>query len=1060
MLPIDHMPQHLTPEQAAAYRHLRGAYVGPEGGENETLTGIPSLQYIAGMLFPIEDEMPEEQTTSDVEEGDLEESIEPLAEDWRPSSAAISFVTDASTLRVHLGFGCYQLSTNGDREVWSRSPSYFGQVEFTPDGPNEAIRLVSGIEVEVGCRWRQYGPHRLLTVHVRNRSRVDPALPAREARHAGARLTMYQVDLAVETVGGVIHDYDPGRNIDTDEESEELRLRYRKRRTFAVGHGLAARWEPRSAGDCTAVWLDSMPAHVVRDVKGRSYPPGHPAAAALSLDTLASIDDDPEGIGRLLDAFVGDFASWVASERGRIDEFGGSRQAAALRLVERSESVLRRMQEGVRVLTEDSLTRRAFSLAMRAMALQMRQISAARSGINAPTEPSWRPFQLGFLLTAIASTVDERHDDRELVDLIWFPTGGGKTEAYLGLAAVEMFLRRLRFGARGAGTAVITRYTLRLLTSQQFQRSASLICAMEILRRQDPALRGMPEFTIGLWVGNSVTPGTREEAQDAWKRLLKATSPSDVNMFQLTHCPWCLTPLLPARYTPDEDAYGVACPAGRVLLRCVDASCPFSSELPVVVVDEDIYQDPPTFLLGTVDKFAQLQFKPGAGRLLGLGTSFRPPSLLIQDELHLLSGPLGTTVAAFEAAMHVLLSRRGTRPKVVASTATIRASAEQIRGLYGREVALYPPAGLDEESSYFSQEDTEGHGRLYLGVMPQSLPQATALVAVSSPLFELPEVTTEPGAAADALDRYWTSVLYHNSLRELGRTATLVSDDVNSRLDTRAARLGLDARRIPSSRIIELTSRKTSTELRSDLGRLEAGHSHPDAADAVLSSNMLSVGIDVSRLSLMLMVGQPKTTSEYIQATSRVGRGRVKGIVVSLFRANRARDRSHFESFQSFHEALYRAVEPTSVTPWSSSSRAKSLPGIVVTLARQGIPDLGPNEAAGRFRKSDPHSGGALREMLDELLARVDASDPAESHRTKEELVRLVAQWDHRASDPDSPPLQYQRRRFTKRNDSNVLLKDFAEAGPGWVTANSMRSVEPNSAIEIREPFVREASSD
>lgn len=326
------------------------------------------------------------------------------------------------------------------------------------------------------------------------------------------------------------------------------------------------------------------------------------------------------------------------------------------------------------------------------MRLQMRQASINRDGST--PEPRWRPFQLGFLLVALASTLDDTHDERELVDLIWFPTGGGKTEAYLGLAAIEIFRRRLSDGPAGGGTAVLTRYTLRLLTSQQFQRAASLVCAMELLRRRDrigdPRAKGMAPFSIGLWVGNEVTPGTRRDAKAALERLRRAARPEEANQFQVESCPWCATPLLPSIRSSRLTEYGVRMVGRDIVIHCVNPSCEFSDEIPVCVVDETLYETPPTILLATVDKFARLQFRPEAGRLLGLNTAFRQPSMIIQDELHLLSGPLGTTVAAFDAVIQMLLSAGGSTPKIIASTATIRASDEQVQGLYGRPVALYP----------------------------------------------------------------------------------------------------------------------------------------------------------------------------------------------------------------------------------------------------------------------------------------------------------------------------------------------------------------------------------
>ena len=1057
-MPIDFRPAHLTGEQEAAYLHLRRAYEGPEGGGDEVITADPSLQYAVGMLFPKAAELPETETDThaDVDSGDTEE---PLAEEWRPSSAAISFVTDATTLTAELSFGVYIPQGDGKKVQWSRTQVDTDPWTLTRGSPGPELRSVAGVDVEVGCRWRPYAGRWLVTVHVRNQSpgaTGDSTTPdAQRAKHqANTRLTMFQLAFAVSTVDGEVHEYDRDDRFMTDAESRELHLRFRHRRTLAVGHGLAARWIDHPEAPCTKVWLDAVPAHVVRDVSADILDEGTPAASALSIETLSLLTASPETVVPLLEAFVDAYAAWVESQRDEAAAMSGSSREVALRILGRAEAAEDRMREGVRLLSPGSgetHVREAFRLAMVAMRMQMEQLSRAR-GATQVSPPRWRPFQLGFLLTALASTADERHVDRALVDLIWFPTGGGKTEAYLGLAAFEMFLRRLRHGSKGGGTAVITRYTLRLLTSQQFQRAASLICAMEVLRHQESSLAGLPRFTIGLWVGDEVTPKDRKDAEKARNRMLEADFPGEVNQFQLTDCPWCLTPLLPERRVDDTSRYGVKSSGGLVTLGCVNAACHFHEELPVLVVDQDLYENPPTFLLGTVDKFAKLQFVPEAGRLLGLGVPYRQPSLLIQDELHLLSGPLGTTVAAFEAAIQVLLQQRSASPpKIVASTATIRSSDDQVRGLYGRSVALYPPAGLRDDESFFSRENRSSPGRLYIGLMPQSLPQATALVAAAAPLFELPQATSGIGSDKDA---YWTTVLYHNSLRELGRTSTLLSDDVDSRLATRAARLGLTHRSLQTGGIIELTSRHTSGELRSDLRRLERRWTDLSAVDAVLSSNMLSVGIDVSRLALMLMVGQPKTNAEYIQATSRVGRGVVKGIVVTLFRPSRARDRSHFETFQSFHSALYKAVEPTSVTPWSPSSRERSLPGCLVTLARQGIPAIAPNANAGMIL--DSRTDAHLAELLEDFMAHISAADPREIVRASAHLDKLLGEWKEKARSAGDSALPYMA--FGSRTHSvEALLRDFGSSGTGWEVGRSMRSVDPTTAIQINEPRVREA---
>lgn len=1053
----------LTSAQQLVLDHLRAAYVGPDGGPDEIVTNLPNRQYAVGMLYPLPDTSappdagiaelsePDDDVDADVEStGEIEEDGAgvPIAEDWRPSSVAISFVTDRPEVRCILGGATYEPVVDDGPPPWARRPFTFDDMALRKDeGPH--VLSAGGLPIEVGARWRPYGGAYLVTLHVR-----VLATSTGDDKQDAARM-LYMVALRVSPAnGGRFLDYDPTRSFDLDEESAELRLRYRNRKVYAVGHGLAADWTLED-GLCTEVRLEPVPSFVVPAVETTAFDEGTPEAEALSLQYLAQLDTRTDEVLASLDVFVTAFETWVVDERARVDEFGED-AATADRIVARSEDTLRRMCATVEMLRapERDALRTAFALGMAAMRLQMRQ--AAISHGRTEDEPQWRPFQLGFLLVALASTVDDTHADRDLVDLIWFPTGGGKTEAYLGMAAIEIFHRRLVHGTGGGGTAVITRYTLRLLTAQQFQRAASLVCAMELLRMPGPLadsrVAGMARFSIGLWVGNQVTPGTRRDAKAALERLYKAARPEEANQFQVESCPWCGRAILPAARNADRDVYGVSLVGRDVVVHCTDQACEFAKELPVAVVDEVLYENPPTILLATVDKFARLQFKPEAGTLLGLGTVFRQPSLVIQDELHLLSGPLGTTVAVFDAVIQTLLAVGGSAPKIVASTATIRASEDQVRGLYGRSVVLYPPSGLDDDRTFFSQPVASGEGRLYVGLMPQSLSQVSAVVSAASPLIEIPQVLEESPDVEVNRDAYWTAVMYHNSLRELGRTGTLVVDDVNGRLETRADRLGIPLREVRAGRVLELTSRRGPEELPNDLRELRRRIDESnDAVDVVLSSNMLSVGIDIPRLALMLMVGQPKTASEYIQATSRVGRGDVRGVVTTLFRSNRARDRSHFETFRAYHEALYRSVEPTSVTPWSLASRDRSLPGALVMLVRLMMPVLAAHDAAVRLDLDDASQEVTLDEIVDRFVAVVSRSERIEADDTRAELQRLLRDWDRRARDAreSGGELRYERNKA----EDVALLRRIEQQGAGWVVGDSMRSVEPNVAVEIHEPF-------
>lgn len=1048
----------LTSAQSVVLDHLRSSYAGPENGPDEVVTNLPSKQYAVGMLFPAEadnagvDGQDQPAPADDgfngrmATDGEVEEpgASVPIAEDWRPSSVAISFVTDLPSVSCDLSGGTYRRVEADGPPRWRRQPFQFAQFVLTKDVPTHQLDA-AGVPVELGSRWRGAGDGYLVTVHVRVRA------TATGEDRTDAESMLYQVALGVTPDDqGRIREYDTTKGFDLDDEAAELRLRYRGRKIYAVGHGMAADWT--LDGDrCTSVRLNPVPSFVVPAVETTGFKPGTAEGQALRLENLARIDTAPDEVIGSLDAFVDAFEQWVIRERARADTFEGDDNNVARQIVERSAVARDRMRDAVDMLRspDHAKLRLAFALGMEAMRLQLRQAALGRGEVE--PRPAWRPFQLGFLLVALASTMDEKHPDREMVDLIWFPTGGGKTEAYLGLAAIEIFRRRIADGFAGGGTAVITRYTLRLLTAQQFQRAASLVCAMELLRRTDLRARSMAPFSIGLWVGNDVTPGTRRDAKASLDRLYKAARPEEANQFQVEGCPWCGTALLPQARSADRRKYGVRQEGHDVVIHCPSPSCEFHDELPVGVVDDQIYEAPPTILLATVDKFARLQFKPDAGRLLGLGTPYQQPSMIIQDELHLLSGPLGTTVALFDAVFQILLAAAGSRPKIVASTATIRASDDQVRGLYGRPVALYPPSGLDDDRTFFSRPVSSGEGRLYVGLMPQSLSQVSAVVAAAAPLIEIPEVLASASGLSVSRDAYWTAVMYHNSLRELGRTGTLVVDDVNGRLEPRAERLGLPLRRVRADRVLELTSRRGPEELPNDLRELGRGVEESDhAVDVVLSSNMLSVGIDIPRLALMLMVGQPKTTAEYIQATSRVGRGGTRGVVTTLFRSNRARDRSHFETFRGYHEALYRSVEPTSVTPWSVASRKRSLAGAVVALLRNTVSALSPNDGAGRLDLDDPAMMRVVSHCVEGLAKMIERSDAIEVDDTRNQMWEILRNWDRRArlAREAGSKLLYDR----SRPDEAALLKRFGQSGEGELVADSMRSVEPNVAVEVREP--------
>lgn len=1024
---------------------LRGRYFGPASGEQEMVRTRPDRAYLVGTLYPQESSSipdPAEPDTAlddarDVDDDDPDELV--AASTWRPASMAVSFLHDAPLIECSVFAATYgrvesalkdataavgvddaaaavdAVDEGDERDSWVREPLHASHVVLDADAQTQE-QLFDG-RLMIAVRTRRFGGLRLSTVSVRNLRHGAP-----DESQPSIENCLFQVRFECATVDGRVHPYPSASAVQLDKEAQELALRYRGLEPLAVGHGVAATWD-REGAVVTRVVAEPLPVATVQLARAREDADD----PVFDMGWLASEDTNEEELRRRLFGLVNRFGEWVKAQRSAADDEQGALEGAAVRIAERAECVERRMRGSVKALFEDPDLLMSFRLANRAMRDQMRRPGARKPRL----QPRWRPFQLAFVLLALESTADPDHLDRETVDLIWFQTGGGKTEAYLFLTAFELVRRRLRHGVDGGGTAVITRYTLRLLTTQQFQRAASLICALELIRGGHPVLKHLPGFSIGLWVGGETTPNSYKDAYEWMKPIRGAKRP--VNRFQLDRCPWCESALLPQQWTSDAGRYGVRASTGHFEFFCPDSACAFHDLLPVQVVDEGLYSDPPSVLLATVDKFAQLAWRDDAGRLLGRGVPVEPPSLVIQDELHLLSGPLGTTVAVYEAAIEALIGWAGVRPKVVASTATIRASVSQVSGLFGRPVALFPPSGIKHDDDFFSEPDPD-RSRIYVGLMPQAHTPSYATVRAAGELLQAP-VSSE--LSDPELDSYWTVVGYHHSFRELGRTLTLVRDDVVNLLRARGADGHL--RELRSDGTLELTSRLQPADLVDTLRRMEQSVTSDDVVDFVACTNMLSVGIDVGRLGLMLMNGQPKTNAEYIQATSRVGRAAVPGVVITLFRSSRARDRSHYEGFFGFHEALYRGVEPTSVTPWSRRSRERSLAAALIILMRHGAGLSGNGDA----RDFDAQSAGAkkARKALETVIAGVDVR---ELDAAQGELDDLVHEWTRRAREQraNGAAFEYYSKKEAR------LMRHALSDGDGWDVMDSMRSVEHMVRIE------------
>jgi hypothetical protein len=1041
-------------QRAAVVDFIRAQIMGPVTGSDEVLDEPPTTRYIVGILYPrevstdvaLEGEETEEVDGADTDDlfGDLADDPVALASQWMPSSVGISFYAEAPALDLHVDGAAYaEIAPGGTAKGWRRAPLGNGEpvrVVAPVNGSRvRETRHVLSDRARLDVFWRRSGEGHLVTVTLVNgRSHEGEGYPA-----AGDAIA--QAGLRVEAVNGRIAEYPDVELLSLDEEERELALQYRRNRTYAIGHGAAADWMEQEPGSAAWVAVDFVPAYETPQLVPKSE-----TRDVLDLERLERDGQDAAWLETGLASFVDEYREWIRALPSAHSDIPTWLTPSRDRIMSRLTEAADRMDAGVQLLTRDTpdaaRCRKAFALANGVVLKAMRHGKddlAGRPHTRGEVELpgsylglgySWRPFQLAFQLLALPSMSDDAHSDRSLVDLLWFPTGGGKTEAYLGLAAYAIFLRRLRDPDATEGTVVLTRYTLRLLTAQQFQRAATVVCAAELARREDEQLLGSEPIDIGLWVGRDATPNDLAKARTDLADLREAERPT--SPFQLDRCPWCGTRLAPERRSDDDADWGIEVGNDDFRFSCPHDACPFHGSIPANVVDEVLYRRPPTFLIATVDKFARLAWVPEAGVFLG-GSGYPAPSLIIQDELHLLSGPLGTTVGLYEAAIESVITANGARPKVIASTATIRRADAQSLGLFGRHASVFPPPGLEADDSYFSRTDPDLPGRLYLGVMSQSTTPTFSLVHLAAAVAEAP-IALRDSLDDEATDAYWTQVVYHNSLRELGKTVTLARDDVPARIRVISSDEAL-MREIGDDSVEELTSHVPGERLPAILGRMAVRRDEGDALDLVACTNMLSVGVDVPRLGLMIVNGQPKTTSEYIQATSRVGRSSERpGLVIALYSATKPRDRSHYESFRGYHGSLYRHVEPSSVTPFALPSRSRSLHAAIVILARHLL-GAADNDAAASFDPHAPETATAIAK----ILTIVDKVDPRERPATEKHVDRLLAEWSERRD--EDGPLRYSTRGRAQRS----LLKDFGANGDGWNTLHSMRNVDRTCRVRV-----------
>ncbi|MGA7329278.1 MAG: DISARM system helicase DrmA [Rhodomicrobium sp.] len=1141
---------------------LRRDLVGPAPHdtdiERERLDTEPSRWYLTGFIAPGVDApeaTAEEEARLPLRESDTEYDPEPEADGapedretdelrtrrraWRPMAIGITVLVPKGVKQVEavVTWGDYRTEppieqflltaheepgTPDTRDApdveWVRTPRRETTMVPIPNGrgerttivPNSATPQLPGGALELAAHARRYAEKmpdgttrefQALTVFLVNK-RKRPRRKYEDVAFA------FQARLELKCADGFLPRFDHSGYGTDDWDRRVADLHYADACEYAVGRNTSAEWDGEVEGKVTRVATCPLPLAEVervapqeeRELPGVEF--GMEALANAARAGAAKLAAELRPLPVLYEA-------WIAKQWESFTDPAKHRRCTADQLVKNARRAKDRIAEGIRLLETDDNACLAFHFMNDAIAKAARKRSPHIYPAGDPKRiPKWRPFQLAFILLNLAGIVDKTHKDRETVDLLFFPTGGGKTEAYLGLAAFTIAHRRItNTGLTGAGVSIIMRYTLRLLTLDQLGRAAGVMCALELSRLDKQnidasgrKLLGDWPIEIGLWVGQGATPnrmGQRGKSDDesAYTRVLqyhrdKRRYHSPVPLKQ---CPWCGT---------DFEQKSFNCvPAGdpkpkNLAIQCMNPVCDFNGEersLPIVVVDEPIYRRLPAFIVATVDKFASLPWagESGAffdhvdrydthgflgaaqevgGQKLPGSAKLLPPDLIIQDELHLISGPLGTIAGLYETAIDALATRQigetSVRPKVVASTATVRRAATQIKALFDRDATeIFPPPGLSRRDSFFAvTEDTKtSPARMYLGIAAQGRGPKLIFLRVLQTIMAAAKAEYErlPPNQRAAVDPYMSALCYFNALKELGGARRIVDDEVRSGLVS----YGRSRRRVAPpdqpfqdreiGEVLELTSRESTDKVAEAKNRLEQSFGGPGAVvDVALATNMISVGLDITRLGLMVVQGQPKTAAEYIQATSRVGRDHNRpGLVITVLNLMKPRDRTHFEHFTQFHRTFYRAVEATSVTPWASRALDRSLAALVVSLARHLERKLAPESQALEFERR-PGAAQVARDVLLRRAGRSPVGPAGGLAMLDNAITELVNDWISVAEDFRGDSLSYGgngNRLLSYPLDPRV--QNLKPEHQRFAAARSMRDVEPNVQLKLRDPY-------
>ncbi len=1124
--------------------------MGPHWGNDEIIDTAPKFTYMAGILYPQDSKVEQENLSEEIDDGsEPEVSDKSVLNSLNPSSFGLTCMLDAKTetILVKVEYGIYSSQKNSNPPPQTLYQRHHFEEPFSIPTKNNFKKNLEISFGEIRANFRKTKDGILCSVYLINTHETIDS--------AKSKNIIFQPKIEIiSEQKQIIHSSGNNASSLRGLDDDLFDLIFEGKRNFGFGHGCAVSWNDAemSGKNIGRIWTDFIPEY--QQDKIEPVDADDNLSSCVDMKKLSDVDDYKK-YSEMLSVLPDAYSKWIKEELEEKIKSIDNKQAGENQIKQCHEAS-QRILEGIKIVSSDPIAGKAFQFMNQVMVIQRTCSQNAIENIennsfNPPiienASGTWRLFQIGFILMNIKSFLSEKNEaknidgknidedeirkSREIADLLWFPTGGGKTEAYLGIIAFAIATRRLSAkknqgfpDIQAYGVSVLMRYTLRLLTIQQFQRATSMMCACEYVRRQSPEVWGTMQFLVGLWVGLSATPNALRIGTDNFSSAEYAIlnsrktgkSPDEHNPMQLLDCPWCGTDLDAFCYEVKEDT-DFKLPE-RLRAYCKNKKCFFHKNnrvnaggevcIPILTVDEDIYKWCPSLLIATVDKFAQITWNPNISSLFGrvnkfcnkhgfldslksndhkktIGTGdhsyfsiekLTPPDMIVQDELHLISGPLGTLTSLYETAIDYFCKnkKREMRPKIIASTATTKSASSQIDTLFNRKyTAVFPPQGFEFGKTFFSNINTKKDGKIFLGISPTARSPLTILAMSAASFMRKIRSLKEKDVDPKILDPYYTLIAYFNSKRELGGaygtfsdtvpdyfnqifnniekresyTSTLLSSQSKEEESKSEEEMASETPVIKylSNKLMdfdELTSRKNSGEIPKILKKLS--NPLPDALDYLLCTNMLSVGVDVQRLGLMIVNGQPKNHSEYIQATGRIGRSH-PGLILTIYNSLKPRDLSHFENFRLYHSAFFKYVEPISITPFASRARDKGLFAICVGMLRNMVPLIAKNPEY--FELGILDISNAVKEIKDEFRKRVDETDRAQLEDTLQEIDDYLECWAKYANDSGPITLKYKSTSYTtkKERDTTNYLLTTVEGGN-----DSMEGI-PKSPMSLRD---------